>query len=182
MLQEALPVCPKDLDPGPPQPSTCPYLPQEKPSRAARAPLRPGRPPQGPNQLSTQARLDSDACQPRGQRAKRAARGRARWVPTLPVPRSSSGQTGEGRQDGATGTAATHDPGGGPKAQVPRDPTIARRTTCTSAGTGGPRPTTPTGALEATGQPCEGGHFNFLNAVNLYNARSLFSAIMIMHE
>lgn len=60
-------------------------------------------------------------------------------TPTLHVPLSSSGQTGKGRRDAATGTATQRV---FQKCRCPEtrgDPTTACRTTCPSAGTWSPR-------------------------------------------
>lgn len=100
-------------------PAPCQHLPEEKRSRSSRASLRPRRPPQGPDQLSTQPQLDPvHTCQPRGQRTKTAARGRARWVPTSVPP-----QLLRAKRKGKAGCSNRHyDPGAVPKVQVPRDP------------------------------------------------------------
>lgn len=74
-------------------------------------------------------------------------------------PLSSSGkQEREGRMQSASGNRH-RGPELPPKRRRPGtqgDPTIARRKTCSSAGTRAPLPTTPAGGLEAPGQPREG--------------------------
>ena len=73
-------------------------------------------------------------------------------------------------------------PEAAPKHRCPGTPPSPAEQRARRLGSGDRGPQHPLEPWEATGQPCEGGHFNFLNAVKLYNARSLFSAVMIMHE
>lgn len=130
-------------------PAPCQHLPGEKRSSAPRC--------RDPSSSPHRPRLDQTHLPTQGSAGLNSGPRSGQGVPTSVPPQPSGKQEREAgcRVHQATGTVARSCPQRR-RLRTQGDPTIARRKTCSPAGTRAPLPTTPAEAWRPPGQPREG--------------------------